>query len=479
MSTPPINTPPNLPPGPPTGTAPAQPPYPQGPPPRPVRRRSIFPGLLLILMGVIFLVGQLYPGFNLGYAITHFWPVVIILLGAAKLIDRFAAPREVEHPAVLTGGEIGLIVLMALLVGVVAIVGHIRGDFQSNGFDFGPFQQRVSETRQASVLKVNKPDSLYTIDTPRGAINIHAASDNSLNVVGTGTATAGSENVARGILHNLDVAFDGPDGNYHIHPVNANGGVSVDLDVALPKAATVVARTQRGDVTISDVQGSADASTRNGDLQIHDTGSTVTADIQNGDAHIRNVAGEVNLSGRGGGDVDIADVKGAVTLSGNPFGDIDVRNAPKGVHYSSSRSNLQLGGVSGELKMDTGDINLSRASGPVVINARNQDLSLDEVDGQIQISDNRGDIAVSFSKPPKSPINITDDSGDVTLTLPDNSAFTVSADSKSGNISSDFAPDSGSSGVISNHHLDATHGSGGPTIQISTKYGDIHINKSH
>lgn len=468
-----------LPPPPPGGPVPPGPPQ----PPPPVRgRRSIFPGLLLIIVGALLLAVTLHPNFNLGYAITHFWPVIIIVWGLSKLIDRYAQPAGAPPASLITGGELGLIFLLIVVVLLVALVGWVhnrRDGFVNNFGDFGIFTQRYSETKRMDVKQVGDPKSLFTVSTPNGSINVHTGDGNEVLVNGNASAAGNSEEAARNRMKNLDLAFNGPDGNYQIHPVNANGGgISVDLDVQLPKPASVNARTNRGDVTVAGVQGPTDVATRNGDVQIHDVGANVTTNLQNGDAHIRNVAGAVSFTGRGGGDVEIRDVQGDATLGGNVFGDVDLRNVAKGVHYSSPRANVQVGGSVGELKINTGDVVLSHATGPITIGAHNQDLTLNDVQGQLNLTETHGDINVTFTQPPNAAINISDDAGDVTLNLPAQSNFSLYAQSNAGDITNDFATNPQHDDDHAPHTINFTQGSGGPAIHLVTKYGDIHIGNS-
>jgi len=475
------------PPAPPGGQLPpSPPPPPTGLPPLPPapvrRRRSIFSGLLLIIVGALLLVATLHPTFSLGYVITHFWPVIIIVWGFSKLIDRYAHPAGALPAALITGGELGLIFLLVLIVLLVGFAGWMhnrRNGFVNNFGDFGLFTQRYSETKRIDVKQVGDPRSLFSITTPNGSINVHTGTGNELLVSGNASAGGNTEQAARDRMKNLDLAFDGPDGNYQIHPVNANGGgISIDLDVQLPRPASVNARTNRGDVTVAGVQGTATVSTRNGDVQIHDVGLGVTSDVQNGDTRIHNVAGPVSFTGRGGGDVEIADIQGAATLGGNVFGDVDLRNVTKGVRYSSPRANVQVDGAIGELKIDTSDVVLSRATGPITISARNQDMQLDSVQGQLNLTETHGDIDITFAEPPNAPIKITDDAGDVTLNLPAQSNFTLFAQSNAGDITNDFTQDSDRGNDHGPQVLNFTQGTGGPTIHIVTKYGDIHIGKS-
>ena len=453
---------------------------PPGPPLR-YRHRSIFSGLLLIIAGVLLLAATLHPSFSVGYAIRHYWPVIFIIWGIAKLIDRYAQPGGAPRP-LLTGGEFGLIILLVVLVCFVAFVGWVqnRRSGLGNSFgDFGMFSQHYTETKRIDVKQVGDPKPVFTISTANGSINVHAGNGNELLVVGSASAGGNTQQAARDRLRNFDLSFDGPAGNYQIHPVNANGGgVSVDLDVQVPKSAGVSARTQRGDVTVANVQGSSTTSTRNGDLQIHDVGGEVAAESVNGDANIRNVGGDVTFTGRGGGDVDITDVQGNATVGGNVFGDVDLRNVGKGVRYSSPRATVQVGSLAGELKIDHSNVALSRATGPIMITARNQDMRLDGVGGQLDLNETHGDIIVTFAKPPNAPVNINNDAGDVTLNLPPQSSFALFAQSRSGDVSNDFAPGAEQDGDHGPHTISITEGRGGPIIHITTKYGDIHIGKT-
>jgi Putative adhesin len=85
-------------------------------------------------------------------------------------------------------------------------------------------------------------------------------------------------------------------------------------------------------------------------------------------------------------------------------------------------------------------------------------------------------VEIEYSQPPKAPISITTDSGDVSLSLPAGASFSVSAVSKSGDLENDFG--GSSDDHAGSHSLNATYGSGGPQIRITSHYGDIHIHKN-
>ncbi|HLB88645.1 MAG TPA: DUF5668 domain-containing protein, partial [Terriglobales bacterium] len=74
------------------------------------RRRSIFTGVVLIVLGLIFLAQNFRGEFGFWRLFSKWWPLLLILWGVAKLIDRLAAQRSGEGaPRTITGGEIFLV----------------------------------------------------------------------------------------------------------------------------------------------------------------------------------------------------------------------------------------------------------------------------------------------------------------------------------------------------------------------------------
>ena len=84
------------------------------------QRSSIFTGLLLILLGILFLLQRFDPQLGIGHLLSRYWPVLLILWGLAKLIDHFTAQRTGEgRPPILSGPEAALMILViAVLIGM-------------------------------------------------------------------------------------------------------------------------------------------------------------------------------------------------------------------------------------------------------------------------------------------------------------------------------------------------------------------------
>ncbi len=91
------------------------------------QRSSIFSGLLLIVLGILFLLARFHPNLGIWHLFWRFWPVLIILWGIAKLVDHMSAERAGEsRPPLLTGGEAALLLLIVFVLAGMGIYTKIR-----------------------------------------------------------------------------------------------------------------------------------------------------------------------------------------------------------------------------------------------------------------------------------------------------------------------------------------------------------------
>jgi len=445
-------------------------------------RSSLFAALLLILLGVIFLLDRVDPMLGLGHLIRLYWPVLIILWGVAKLIDRLS-DRNSGQPrsTMLSGGEAALLVLLALVLGTFVFRDWIRDHYADIDIDVPPFNQRYSES-VALAPQTLSPGARVEIATKRGNITVHVSDGNALVVSATKSAPGPNESTVQTHLKDVDVRIE-PHGNgVRIHPANlesAGGWASVDLDVQVPKTATLAINSSHGDIRVSGIAGNVDAHADNGDVEIHDSGGDVSAELQKGDAHIANVGGNLRVNGRGD-DLEIADVSGDVTIDGAFLGSTSVRNVAKTTRYTSPWSDVTIIHLTGRMELDSSDVAISDVAGDARIVTHNKDIDVENVGGRLDVTDSHSDVKVGYATPPGSDINIANDSGDVDLTLPARSSFELSAVSRSGEVESDFqGPSLKPVDDSDSGHLSGKFGGPGPKITINTSYGTIHLGKSH
>ncbi len=444
------------------------------------QRQSVFGGLILILIGVLFLLHHFRPELGIAHLFRVYWPLLLIVWGIAKLIENFS-PRDPADPRrpVVTGGEIALLLLLIFLALGLDVYDRVRERFPE--MDFGDIWTNkgvpVAEELPAQKIPSN---STISINTDQGDITVFAEDANELRVVATKTVTAISDQESRKRAEEVTVAIvPGANGGYDVHPTGTSGRghARVDFEIHVPAKATIIARTEKGDINVGGVSGTVRATTQNGDVEVHDTGA-VTIAVQNGDVRAANITGDVNVKGPGN-DVNVSGVSGDATFDGDFYGSVQLEKIAQTTRFTSSRTTLTILNLRGHLDLDSGGLQVSDVRGNIRVATRDRDVNLENTVGRIEINDAHGDVSVNLNQPPKDEINITNDTGGVDLEIPATSTFEISAASRSGDIQSDF----GASGLNQQSSEDSSTlngkvGTRGPKISLATSYGTIKLSKS-
>jgi DUF4097 and DUF4098 domain-containing protein YvlB len=445
------------------------------------KRSSIFSGLLLIVLGILFLLARFHPDLGIWHLFWRFWPVLIILWGIAKLVDHTSAQRAGDARApLLSGGEAALLVLVVFVLAGMGIYSKIREKHPDLNVDLDFLNHKSSQSQELPP-KAIAAGAHVMVTTAMGNIVAHVGDGNELRVSVAETAEASNESAAENLLKSLKVVIEQTRDGYSVHPVNQEtetGHITVDFDLTLPKSVSLSADSRHGDISISGLAGAVIVTTQMGDIEVHDIGSDVSAQLVKGDARIDDIAGSVRITGRGD-EIELNDVAGDATLQGEFFGPVRIRNVTKSTHYTSQAGELTLLHLTGLLELDSGQIDVSDVGGFAKLITHDKDVQVENVAGRLDIAGTHGDIKVTYAQPPREEINIANGTGEVDLTLPAKSSFDISAISRSGEIQSDFeAPGLQPADDNGTGRLSGKVGSAGPKIQIVTSYGTIYLRKS-
>jgi DUF4097 and DUF4098 domain-containing protein YvlB len=445
------------------------------------KRSSIFSGLLLIVLGILFLLARFHPDLGIWHLFWRFWPVLIILWGIAKLVDHTSAQRAGDTRApLLSGGEAALLVLVVFVLAGMGIYSKIREKHPDLNVDLDFLNHKSSQSQELPP-KAIAAGAHVMVTTAMGNIVAHVGDGNELRVSVAETAEASNESAAENLLKSLKVVIEQTRDGYSVHPVNQEtetGHITVDFDLTLPKSVSLSADSRHGDISISGLAGAVIVTTQMGDIEVHDIGSDVSAQLVKGDARIDDITGSVRITGRGD-EIELNDVAGDATLQGEFFGPVRIRNVTKSTHYTSQAGDLTLLHLTGLLELDSGQIDVSDVGGFAKLITHDKDVQVENVAGRLDIAGTHGDIKVTYAQPPREEINIANGTGEVDLTLPAKSSFDISAISRSGEIQSDFeAPGLQPADDNGTGRLSGKVGSAGPKIQIVTSYGTIYLRKS-
>src|SRR5215470_8967889 len=455
-------------------------------------QRSLFPGLALLLVGLLLLVHN-YRGLDIRHLLGHWWPLLIIFWGAIKLYERAVASRSGQmSPSPISGGEVILVVGLLSLLGMVAVYDIIRNKIPID--DLPGIARGDRGDRFDFDLNVEpKPipaDSRITIRNSRGDISVRPADESQIRVGGKKNIKAWSETDAEHIASAVSVEIAKNGDAYEVRPVNAGGGdsrASLNLDIAIPKKAALTVRNERGDVSVSDMDKPVTVETTRGDVEVRDTAGDVTIDTGKGcfmgtekcNVKVSDTKGNVKISGHGG-EVNVSSATGGLTIDGEFLGPIRADKIAKGVRFVSQRTDLTLTQLTGHMETGSGNLEIADAPGNLTLRTNSYDISIENVGGKLRVENRNGNVEVRFSSPPKEDIEITNSSAPITLSLPESSSFDIVDDCHSCDIESEFSSDTlkqTSSGGDS--RLEGKYGkTRGPKITLKTSYGSISIRKT-
>jgi len=443
------------------------------------RGSSFFPGLLLLFVGLLLLLHN-YRGVSIGVVIGHWWPLILILWGGIKLYERTAASRAGDPGAAkISGAEVFLVLGLLSLLGIVVAVDYGRENLPGHIREWGtifPFDLNVEP-------KPVPADARITIRNGHGNISVRPSEDSQIRVSGKKNAKAWNESDAQQFAERAGVEIAQNGDGYEIRPTGVSAGdsrISIDLEVAVPRKASLTIRNEKGDITVADMAKPVNVTNGVGNIEVRGTGGDVSIETRKSDIKVSDTKGNIKISGHGG-EINVSAATGALTIDGEFYGAIRADKVAKGVRFLSHRTDLTLSQLAGHMEANPGNLEIFDAPGNLSVRTQD-DITLENAGGKVKVDNRRGNVNVRFSVAPKEDIEIDNASAGITLSLPESASFEIVADCHSGDIDSEFQADSlklTSGPKSGDSHLEGKYGSGrGPKIILKTSYGSISIHKT-
>jgi flagellar basal body rod protein FlgG len=445
------------------------------------RSSGIFTGLVLITIGGLFLL-QNYAGIGIGRIIAHWWPLILIFWGVVKIYERTVAHRQGRPGGWITPGEVFLVISMFVLVGGFVAWQVVRehippdlpiGNSYSYDVDVAP--------------KTVPADARITIQTGRGNLSVRSSDVAEIRVSGKKNVRTWNEKDADRLAQPLSAQIVQQGDAYEVKPAGfdpSDSRFSLDLDVVVPKRSPLTLRNENGDITVADMNSDVAIAGKDGNIEISDTSGNVSVETRKGDVKVTDTKGDLvisNQGGRVGGEVEAVNVGGSLTINGEFYGPIRAEKVAKGVRFVSQRSDLTLTQLPGHMETGSGNFEIVDAPGNITLRTSSNDIDIENPAGKLNITNRSAAVNVRFSSVPKDEVDITNSSGEITLTIPASSNFEIQADCHSCDIDSDFSSDTlkKTTKDSGDSHLEGKYGSGrGPKIVLKTSYGSISIRKT-
>jgi DUF4097 and DUF4098 domain-containing protein YvlB len=433
---------------------------------------------VLITLGVLFLLRttNVIPEGRLRDWFAHYWPLLLILWGVAKLAEHLWARHKGEPtPRLGAGGIVFLVFFIMIASGFTATSDWDWGklnwgwdndiDFFNNHYDFNDnFDQPLAGGTQIKV------------QCNQGDVTISASNDNQAHAVVHKVVRGNSQESANRVNDATHPKFTQQGG---VWLLDLTGGdydrARFNLELQVPAQVPLSVATRHGNLKVSDRAGNVELYTERGDGSVENVKGDASLHVRSGSVTAKNVTGNVQIDGilRDG---TISDVTGTLDFDVRLFtGDVQLSHLGRPFHVRSLTFDLQSAKLDGEINMRHGDLRGNSIAGPLRLSTHSNEVRLEDVSGDVHV-ENRNGLIELHAKEPLGNIDLSNVNSGVELDLPKNSNFVLDAESRDGNIDvSDFPLN------VDNNRRDASArgavGKGGPDIRLRTTRGTIQIRK--
>src|SRR6516225_4943777 len=223
-----------------------------------------------------------------------------------------------------------------------------------------------------------------TVRGGRGNIVVRSSDEPALRLSGEKSIRTLSEGDANNRAPSIGIGVSGSGDAYEIRPTGFDLGdsrVSMNMDVVVPKKATITVRTERGDITLSDMLIDVSVATRKGDVEVNDTTGNVSVDNNSGDVKVSDTEGDVKIPAHGG-PIEAVNATGGLVVDGEFYGSIRADKITKGVRFISQHTDLTLTQLGGHLEKTSGNLEITDAPGNLAARTKNASVSLENVTGK-------------------------------------------------------------------------------------------------
>ncbi len=260
-----------------------------------------------------------------------------------------------------------------------------------------------------------------------------------------------------------------------------NSITTISGDITIIEAgARVTARSTSGNVSVRGTSGDTSVNTTSGNISAEQTNGALTLNSISGEIRVEQASGRVNARAVSG-TVAVKDVGGDVTLESisdsvkaeNIKGratviavsaDVTLRNVQEGARISAVSGTITVTNTKGLIEAKT-------TSGDVIVR--------DADSHEIQLGSHSGNVNYSGAMYDDGRYSFESFNGGVTITIPANTNFTLTATTFNGSIETDFpiTLPPGATQTSRPKRLQGAHGNGGAQLKINGFSADIKLKK--
>jgi hypothetical protein len=249
---------------------------------------------------------------------VHYWPLLLIFWGVAKLLEHvWARQRGEPTPRLGSGGVVLLIFVILFGTGVTrtadwnwSTIGNDMGVDDDWGNVFGSHYDYTDNFAQPLA-----GGSEIKIVSARGDITVTPSEDNQVHAVVHKSVRSDSQENANRLNDSTHPKFT-QQGSVWLLDLTSGDfeKARFDLDLQLPKQIALSMSTRRGNLSVSQREGNVDLSTDRGNLSAENVKGATSLHIRNGSVNVKTVTGNVQVDGEVE-DGSVSDVTGTLEFN--------------------------------------------------------------------------------------------------------------------------------------------------------------------
>ena len=406
----------------------------------------------------------------------HWWPLLLIGAGVA-LLGEWAIDMRREVPVHRGGGFVGILILLAI-IGLGATGwnhwwGPLRAEMGDHGDDFFNAFGLPEHDFDQQLIRTQVPaNATIDIQDPRGDISITSGEDSTLQVQSHEVAYANSDEDAKRIF-SAEAAHVTVSGGSVLVRSDSNSSGRLNLTVTVPRSTQVTVNAGHGDVTAAGLGAGIIVTAAHGDVHLNTIAGQVQAHFSKGEFSAHGIGGDVTGDGPCN-DLTLSEISGKVELSCDYFDQLHMEHVNGRVHFRTSKTDVDLASLPGDLTLSDSDLHVTEAKGNVRVVTHSRDIELDQIYGDTYVENRDGSIAIAPAGSYNVEARNQSGKGDVELTLVPNVQATIDGRTHNGDIESDYPLS-----ITGDESKTVTGkiGSGTAKITLSADVGDINIKK--
>lgn len=368
------------------------------------RRPSLLSALLWTGLGILFLLSNFGIAPDVWTLTKRYWPVLLIFLGAGKVLDYYFRKISVS----LRFGEFCGLVFILILGILFARKSEVQFGWVLSELPFKIGNVSIHPEQWIGNSHTYEEEAVYPLDGIRvirienshGKISVSPGSDREIRVRMNKVIYA-EERQARELadrirleggseLPTTDSGNPGTPGAAFVIKTNrdsvnaGNHRISTDMEIFVPKNSGLQVKNSFGAVQAVGIDGNLDLSTTHGDLEVRDCTGQFVLSSRYGDCRLDNLTGNLVFNGRS--ETYLENIRGDVTVK-NEFSPTAIFHVDGKVTVTVAEGDLRIDDVSQSVDVDArgAEVHLARLRNGLKVTASHRSVRMEDIDSDVSL----------------------------------------------------------------------------------------------